>query len=114
MAANTFHRYMCGRRVARLRGLDADDQANAANALARLARDDANLRAFIVAAGALPLLVELLRAGSEAGKSNAVAVIAELAQDAPNRATIVPRARCRRSWSCCALAPRDVKRTQWL
>jgi hypothetical protein len=56
-----------------LEDASADDttKANAAGALARLARDDAN-RAVIMAAGALPQLVELLRDGRSAeGRRNA-------------------------------------------
>jgi vacuolar protein 8 len=58
---------------------DGATKANAAFALGNLAAaTDADNRAAIVAAGAIPLLVELLRGGSENGRANAAFVLGNL------------------------------------
>jgi len=66
--------------VARLRGPDRADQASAAAALAEQAETDDATCALIMGKGALPLLVALLRTGTEQGKSRAAAAISWLAE----------------------------------
>jgi hypothetical protein len=75
--------------VARLQGPDAGDQASAATELAEQALDDASLCAPIAAAGALPLLVALLRSTDTAAQAGAAGALAALARDAAIRQPIV-------------------------
>jgi hypothetical protein len=73
--------------VLRLQGAEAGERASAAAALAEQALDDASLRQPIVAAGALPLLVALLR--SAAAQAHAADALAALAMNEAIRQPIV-------------------------
>jgi hypothetical protein len=58
--------------------VDDASKANAARALGNLASGNNDIKAAIVAAGAIPLLMELLRDGSDLGKAMAAGALANL------------------------------------
>jgi hypothetical protein len=69
---------------------DGATKANAARALGNLAAANANYKVAVATAGAIPLLVELLRGGSDEGKKNATGTLWKLAVgNASNAAVIV-------------------------
>ncbi|KAJ1624663.1 hypothetical protein T492DRAFT_881461 [Pavlovales sp. CCMP2436] len=68
---------------------DRADQASAAAALAKQVEANDATRTLILGAGALPLLMALLRAGTEDGKASAAGAILWLARDSPTRTLIL-------------------------
>jgi GGDEF domain-containing protein len=80
--------------IAVLKDSGATDQAKAAAAssLWDLAMESAEHRTALADAGAIPVLVDLLKIGSAGGKEMAAGVLASLAVNAENMVTAIPQA----------------------